>query len=73
MAVQKRYFDENQENPSYLRCFHSDKNTARFVIENDNEVESIVDLTFSDLELLILNLYEIKNEIAKYKKEVENG
>lgn len=69
MAIQKLFYNENQENSSYLRCFHSEENTARFVMENDIEIESFVDLDEADLVHFIYELNVILSKI----KEASNG
>lgn len=69
MAIQKRFYNENQENSSYLRIFFSEEHTLRIVTENDREIESVIDLDETDLRHLMNEL----NRIHFQMKEVSNG
>lgn len=69
MAIQKRFYNENQENSSYLRIFLSEEQTLRIVTENDREIESVIDLDETDLKHLMNEL----NRILFQMKEVSNG
>lgn len=76
MPIQKRFYDErhkghkNDKIVTYLRCYCSDRNTARIVTENSIKTLSVIDFTPEDLSDLIADLATILNDI---KKEVKNG
>jgi hypothetical protein len=63
MGIEKRYYnDDSNLGESTLKCFQSDKITARFVMESGQEI-LIVDLNADELKEFICDLNFILKDI----------
>jgi hypothetical protein len=70
MGIEKRYYnDDSNLGESTLKCFQSDKITARFVMESRQEI-LIVDLNADELKEFICDLNFILKDINDAENEL---